>query len=209
MNINMRSCCVILATLGGAVFLSGCATLSVTPLQHPQASAARQPVTLGILASGVRLRESLNDPDQSIVKEASGTLFERVIVLPPEARFKSAEELRASYGADYVATVNISDINVNGNLNPYWFASLPLFFFKPYAPIVTYEATASLESTLRETRSGAVVMQKEVDATVTDHFSPKDPQAKVRGLISRGINNAMVGLMGDFQQKISGLKQKN
>jgi hypothetical protein len=209
MRIRMRSCRVMVATLGGAIFLGGCATLSVTPLQHPKPAAARQPVTLGILAAGERLRESLSDPDDSVVKEASGTLFERVIVLPPEARFKSAEELLASYGTDYVAAINISDVNVNGNLNPYWFVSLPLFFFKPLAPIVTFEATASLESTLRETRSGTVILQKEVSATVTDHFSPMEPQVKVRKLISLGINNAMVGLFGDFQQKIAGLKQKN
>jgi hypothetical protein len=201
--------CTMILIILGAVMFSGCATLTVTPLQRPQASTALQPVTLGILASGERLSESLKDPDDSVVKVASGTLFERVVILPPEARFKTVEELLTLYSADYVATINISDINVNGNLNPYWFVSLPLFLFKPYAPIVTFEATASLESTLRDTRSGTVIMQKEVSATVTDHFSPMGPQIKVRKLVSRGINNALSGLLVDYQAKISGMKQKN
>jgi hypothetical protein len=176
----------------------------VTPRQPLTPSVARQPATLGVLVSGERLRDALSDPEESVITAASGKLFDRVVILPPEARQKTAGELLTSYGADYVAAINISDVNVDGNLNPYWFASLPLFFFKPFAPIVTFEASASLEGTFRDARTGAIILQKEVSATVTDHFSPRDPQAKVRKLIARGINNAMAGLLGDFQQQVAG-----
>ncbi|HEY6008663.1 MAG TPA: hypothetical protein VIU40_10110, partial [Geobacteraceae bacterium] len=82
------------------------------------------------------------------------------------------------------------------------FASIPLLFFKPYAPIVTFEAVVTLEATVRDARTGAVVLQREITEVATDHFSPMEPQAKVRKLISRGINNAFVTMLDELRGKL-------
>ncbi|MBT0654190.1 hypothetical protein [Geomobilimonas luticola] len=196
-------CTLILA---GALLAGGCATLTVTPQQPVTSTMARQPVSLGIQVAGERLTHALTDPKESAATAATGTLFEKVVLLPKETRSKSSAEIQAAFGTDYILSGTIADVNVSGNLNPIWFASIPLLFFKPYAPIVTFEAIVTLESTLRDARSGVVLMQKETSSVVTDYFSPMDPQEKVRTLISRGINNAFVSILEESQQKIAAAK---
>lgn len=189
--------------LAGALLAGGCATLTVTPQQPVTSTAAKQPVSLGIQVAGERLTQALSDPNESAATAASGTLFEKVVLLPKESRVKSPAEIQAAFGTDYILSGTIADVNVSGNLNPIWFISMPILFFKPYAPIVTFEAIVTLECTLRDARSGAVIMQKETSSVVTDYFSPMNPQEKVRKLISRGINNAFVSVLEETQQKIA------
>jgi len=192
--------------LAGSLVLNGCATLDVTPPQPVKRTATKQPVNVGIQAVGERLREALNDPQESAVTATSGVLFNKVALLPNDARSKTPTEIQTAFGSDYVLSSNLTDITVSGNLNPLWFASIPLLFFKPYAPIVTFEATVSLEGTVLDTRTGKVVFQKEMSALVVDHYSPIEPQAKVRKLIGRGINNAFISMLEETQQKVSAKK---
>jgi hypothetical protein len=191
-----------------AIALSGCATLEVTPQQGLKPAAPKLPVAIGIQASGERLRSALTAVQDPVVVRASGSLFDKVELLPPEARFRQPAEVRSAHGTDYILTVAITDINVHGNLNPYWFLSMPLFFFKPYAPIVTFDATVTLETSLVDARTGTVIMQKEVSENVTDHYSPMDAEDKVRSLITRCINNAFVGLLEEVRSKIANNAQK-
>ena len=202
MTRRMKRCANIML-LALFVPLSGCATLTVTPLQPVKTTTAKAPIHLGMLVAGERLREALNDPAESAAAAANGALFNKVTVLPQESRDRSPAEIKGQFGADYLMTTVLSDINVHGDLNPYWFASIPLFFFKPYAPIVTFEAVVTLESTVVDLRTGTVVFKKETSAMVTDHFSPIDPQNKVRRLVARGINNALVDQLEETRQKIA------
>jgi len=149
----------------------------------------------------------LQSPDGSVVKSATGTLFEKVTLLPPDSRFQQPAEVMAAYGTDYILSVGIGDISVMGDLNPYWFASIPLLFFKVYAPIVTFEPTVSLDVTLRDARSGSILMQKQVSESSSDHYSPSNPSDKVRGLISLTINNALVSIMRESQTSIAAARQ--
>lgn len=189
-------CCLLL-------FAGGCATLDVTPKKNLEPVTAKQAVTLGVQAGGDRLVELLNDADSSLVKSASGRLFDKVVLLPKESRFLPPKEVQATHGVDYILTIGIGDISVSGDLNPYWFASLPLLVFKVYAPIVTFEPGVSLDMTLRDARTGAVLLQKQVMETSSDHYAPKEPGAKVRKLISLTLNNAVVSIMRDAQQSIA------
>jgi len=195
--------------LPGALLLlvTGCATLDVTPKKALAPAGEKQPVTLGIQATGDRLVEVLDAADGSIVKSASGTLFNKVVLLPKESKFKPAKEIQAAYAVDYILSIGIGDINVSGDLNPYWFASLPLLFFKVYAPIVTFQPGVSLDVTLRDASSGAVLMQKQVMESSSDHYAPNDPSPKVRTLISLTINNAMVSILRDAQQGVAAARQ--
>lgn len=188
---------------GGLLLLTGCATLEVTPRKALEPATAKQPVTLGVLALGDRLQEVANDAATSPVRAGSGSLFASVSLLPKEARFKPASELQTTYGVDYLLTVAIDDIGVSGNLNPYWIASMPLLFFKIYAPIVTFEPGVSLDATLVDLRSGQLLMHKQVLETATDYYAPADPAPKVRKLISLTIGNALVGVMRDAQTAIA------
>jgi len=192
----------ILVLLAVSLLLGGCATLSVTPLQQITEQTGKQPVTLGIQVNGERLREALSNTQESAVNAATGKLFNKVILLPKDSRYKSSAEIRSTFDTDYILTGTLSDISVQGNLNPYWFAAAPLLLFKPYAPIVTFEATVNIETSLHDARTGTVVFTKEISATATDHFSPIEPQDKVRKLVGRGINNAFIGMMGEIQKKI-------
>lgn len=193
--------CLVLITA------TGCATLDVTPKMELTPATGKQPVTIGIQASGDRLREVLRDTESSVVKSATGSLFDKVTLLPPDTRFQQPADVQATYGTDYILSIGISDISVNGDLNPIWFASLPLLFFKIYTPIVTFEPTVSLDVTLRDARSGAILIQKQVAESSADHYSPSNPSDKVRRLISMTINNALVSIMRESQTSIAAARQ--
>jgi hypothetical protein len=201
------SCTIVMLFL--FMSIGGCASLKVTSQLTVKPAVPVVPVTVGIQATGDRLREAVSDTDNPVTDKTTETLFYKVKLLPQEARLLQPSEILTSYGVDYLLAVNIGDISVNGNLNPIWFASIPLFFFKPYTPIVTFEAIVTLEATVRDTRTGTVVMHKEITETAMDHFSPMNPQEKVRKLVGRGINNAMILLLQEMQQEIAWQKQKS
>jgi hypothetical protein len=197
----------VLVSGGLLLFLAGCATLKVTDKKELAPAGAKQPVTLGIQATGDRLVEVLDAAEGSIVKAASGQLFDKVVLLPKESRFKQAKEIHSTYAVDYILSIGIGDISVSGDLNPYWFASLPLLFFKVYAPIVTFQPGVSLDVTLRDAASGTLMIQKQVMEASSDHYAPNDPSPKVRKLISMTINNALVSIMRDTQQSVAAARQ--
>jgi len=204
---TLHKCFITITLLGLLMAVSGCATLDVTPKKELTPAGARQAVNLGIQASGDRLREVLQAPDGSVVKSATGTLFDKVTLLPPDSRFQQPAEVMAAHGTDYILSIGIGDISVMGDLNPYWGLSLPILFFKIYAPIVTFEPTVSLDVTLRDARSGSILMQKQVSESSSDHYSPSNPSDKVRGLISLTINNALVSIMRESQTSIAAARQ--
>lgn len=192
--------------LAGSLLLGGCATLSVTPPQEVSKTAVKQQVNIGIQVQGDRLNEALSNPQESAAIVTTGKLFNKVSLLPKDANSKTPAEIQSAFGTDYILTGTLNDISVNGNLNPLWFASIPMFFFRPYASIVTFEAYVSIESSLLETKTGNVVFKKITSATVTDHFSPIEPQEKVRKLVERGINNAFITVLEETNQKIAAKK---
>lgn len=199
---------VLLFFLSGLLLLfTGCATLDVTGRKTLTPATEKQGVTLGIQAAGDRLQETVNSPENSLVTAASGQLFNKVLLLPKESEFMQPKAIQAEYGADYILTLGISDISVSGDLNPLWFASFPLLFFKIYAPIVTFQPGVSLDVTLRDAATGSVLMQKQVVETSSDHYAPSDPGPKVRKLISLTINNAVVTTLRDAQQSIAAARK--
>lgn len=191
------------ALLSLLLFAGGCATLDVTAKKNLEPATEKQAVTLGIQASGDRLVELMNDSDSSLVKSASGRLFEKVVLLPKDSKLLPLKEIQATHGVDYILSIGIADISVSGDLNPLWFASLPLLVFKVYAPIVTFQPGVSLDMTLRDAKTGAVLLQKQVMEASSDHYAPKEPGAKVRKLVSLTINNAIVSILRDAQQGIA------
>lgn len=193
----------LLSFCGLLLLFTGCATLDVTDRKTLTPATEKQNVTLGVQAVGDRLQETLNDPHTSPVRIASGQLFDKVTLLPKETKFMQPQEIKATYGVDYVLAIGISDISVNADLNPLWFASLPILFFKIYAPIVTFQPGVALDVTLRDTGNGAVLMHKEVMESSSDFYAPSDPGPKVRKLISLTINNALVSILRDSQQSIA------
>ena len=149
-----------LTVLAGLIALfSGCATLEVTSKKDLTPVVEKQAVTLGIQALGDRLTDTISDPQSSIIRAASGQLFDKVILLPKEARFKQPQEIMAATGVDYILSLGIGDISVSADLNPIWFASLPLFVFKIYTPIVTFQPGVAIDVTLRDARTGTVLIQ--------------------------------------------------
>lgn len=201
MNVSRTALFLFVGSL--LLFFTGCASLDVTARKTLSPVTEKQNVSLGVQAGGDRLQAILNDAENSPVKAASGQLFDKVIVLPKESKFMQPREIQAAYGVDYILTVAIGDISVSGDLNPLWFASLPLLVFKIYAPIVTFEPGVALDTTLRDAGSGAVLLQKQVMETARDHFAPDNPGPKVRKLISLTISNALMTIMQDAQQSIA------
>ena len=208
MNFRLMSRLIAALLICTAAFLGGCATLEVTPQQEFKTGLSKLPVSIGIQAAGERLRSALAPTPDSVVTKASGDLFNKVALLPPDARFRQPTEIQSAHGIDYILTVSISDINVHGNLNPYWAASIPLFFFKPFVPIVTFDATVTLDTSLVDARTGAVIMQKELSENVTDHYSPMNASDKVPPLITRCINNALIITLEEARSKIAGSMPK-
>jgi len=214
---------------GLLLFVTGCATLDVTQKKAFDPAGEKQPVTLGIQAAGdgrqdahdtsknpavigievasERLLDALDTSEGSIIKASSGKLFEKVLLLPKESEAMQLNKIKSAYSADYILSVVIGDVTVKHNLNPLWFASFPMLFFKMYAPIVTFQPEVSLDVKLRDAATGAVLMQKQVLETSTDHFAPKNPRPEVRKLISLTINNAMVSIMRDAQQSVAAARQ--
>jgi len=193
---------------GGLLMLfAGCATLEVTPKNLLAPATEKQAVTLGIQASGERLIESLNDPESSLVKISTDKLFDKVVLLPKGSKFMQPKEIQSAHGVDYILSLAIEDISVSGDLNPIWFATLPLFVFKIYTPIVTFQPGVAIDTTLTDARSGAVLIQKQVMETSSDHFAPSDPTPKIRKLIALTINNALVAILRDAQLSIAAARQ--
>lgn len=189
------------------MLLAGCATLDVTPKKSITPAVEKQNVTLGVEAAGDMLIGALDAPEGSIVKSASGRLFDKVVLLPQKSKFMQPKELQAAYNVDYILSVGIGDISVNAGLNPVWFATFPVLFFKILTPIVTFEPGVAIDVTLRDAQTGVVMMQKQVMETSSDHYSPTDPGPKVRKLILLTINNAIVSIMQDAQQNIAMARQ--
>ena len=217
--------------LSGALllFFAGCATLDVTQKKTFDSTGEKQPVTLGIQASGdgrqdahdttknpviigievagESLLDALDTSEGSIIKAASGKLFEKVLLLPKESEAMQQNQIQSAYKVDYIMSVVIGDVTVKHNLNPLWFASFPMLFFKMYAPIVTFQPEVSLQVKLSDAATGVTLMQKHVRETSTDHFAPKNPRPKVRKLISLTINNALVSIMRVAQQSVAAARQ--
>lgn len=191
----------------GLLLFTGCATLEVTPRKALAPAGEKQPVTLGVQAAGDRLMESLDSADGSILKAASGQLFDKVILLPRETKFLQPQEIKKNHGVDYILSIGIGDISVSGDLNPLWFASLPILFFKVYAPIVTFQPGVSLDVALRDAATGSVLLHKQVMEASSDHYAPSNPGPAVKKLISLTINNALVGVMREVQQSVAAARQ--
>ena len=195
----LKTTALFLLTL---LLLGGCATLDVTPQRQLKTSEVKLPVTVAIQTTGERLRDAFNDPAESAIKAASGKLFNNVLLLPADMRFKTPAEIKTTYGADYILTIQLTDVNVHGSLNPLWFATIPLLIFKPLAPIVTFESTVTLDCIALDVNTGATLVLREVSETSTDHFSPKDPQEKVRKLTTRSLNGALVTVLEELKEKL-------
>lgn len=223
--MEIMKCAKVVMSGALVILFAGCATLDVTAKKALDPSGEKQPVTLGIQASGdgrkdahdttknpviigidvagETLLDALVSAEGSIIKASSGNLFEKVLLLPKESQTMELKEIKAAYGADYILSVVIGDVTVKHNLNPIWFASLPLVFFKMYTPIVTFQPEVTLAVKLREPVTGAVLMDKQVKETSTDHFAPQNPRTEVRKLISLTINNALVSIMRESQQLVA------
>lgn len=187
--------------------LSGCATLDISPRNALPPSAEKITTSIALQPSGERVRGVLADPPAPLLP-ALESAYSRVVLLPSGTLFQSAEQIRKEHNVDYILTLGVQDFSLNGSLNPIWFASLPLLFFKPYVPIVTFEATVTLESTLRDAASGEIVAKKQMTSVVTDHFSPKNPQENVQELIGRGVNNGLIDLFADLKQQLQTRQKK-
>jgi len=197
----------LLLAAGLMLLLSGCATTEVTQRKTLSPVVARQGVTLGIQTAGERLTETLGTAESPLVKSASEQLFNKVVLLPKEARYMQPKEIQSAKGVDYILSVSISDISVSGGLNRYWGYSLPLIFFKVYMPIVTFQPEVALDVTLRDAGTGAFLLQKQFTESSSDHYAPSDPGPKVRELISLTINNALVSILRESQQSIATARQ--
>lgn len=202
MKKNFILCCFV----GLMALFAGCASLDVTAKKRLEPVAVKQAVSIGVQANGDRLLELFDNKEESLIRGASGQLFEKVQLLPKDSKFLQPKDIQSKYGVDYILTISIGDINVSGDLNPYWFASLPLLIFKVYAPIVTFQPEVSLDVTLRDARSGELLIQKQVVEASMDHYAPKEPGEKVRKLVSVAINNATVTILKDAQKSIAASK---
>lgn len=185
-----------------SVGLGGCATLKVTPLKEVKPEA-KQPVKVGIQVKGERLHEALQNQEGSALGAVSGKLFDSVLLLPGDSLLKDPTDAGISNGVDYVLTTTIADVNVSGNLNPYWFISMPLLVFKPFTPIVTFESVVTLDHVIRDVKSGKDILHKQISAAATDHYSPINPQDKVRNLVGLAINNDFITVLEELHGKIA------
>lgn len=192
---------LVAASLALLLILSGCATLEVSPRLLPDPAPVKSPLKLGVQPASERVR-TLLAPGDSPIMAALSHRYGKVVLLPPSSRLDTLETIRSTHDVDRLLTVGVNDFTVNGSLNPLWFASIPLLFFKPYAPIVTFDAVVMLDGVVRELPSGKVLFQKEVSERVTDHFSPRNPQDRVQELIDRGVNNAMVSLLREMDRTV-------
>jgi len=204
---NLRNRNLLLFLLfSGLMLLSGCATLDISPDKTLAPATEKQPVTIGIQAYGEMMRSTVENSD-GVVKTASGTLFDKVILLPTKSKLMLPAEIAAAHGVDYILILGIDDIGVAADLNPIWIASIPLLplnlVVKPFTPIITFQPTISIEATLKDARTGVVILHKEILESRTDHFSPMQAGEKVRGLILRTISNALVTVMKDTQVGIA------
>lgn len=223
--MKIRNKLLLLISSALLTLSSGCATMDVTARKALEPTVDNQQVVLAVQTAKYtrpdsvdtykgdkiievddaveRLFDTLDSTEGSVIKDASGKLFKSVVLLPKGSESMPQKEIRSVHGADYILTLGIGYINVNHKLNRNWFYSLPMVFFKMYAPIVTFKPQIVLDIKVSNAATGAVLLQKQVVETSTNHFAPKDPGPEVRKLISLTINNALVSILQDTQKSIA------
>ncbi|MEW6542885.1 MAG: caspase family protein [Nitrospirota bacterium] len=191
--------CMILA-LG---VQAGCGTLAVTEEPTPSLPQKPIPARLGVHVTGEALKRAFADPDRRKLGLAPGQYFTDVILLPPETRYIAPQDILDQFGADLILQLQITDTKSSGDMNAIFFAAMPLTFFEPLAPIMSYEVTVTMEANLRDARTGRLLWAKTEPTLATDHFSPIGPEEKMAGLAQRGLHNAVVRVFETLKQELA------
>jgi len=181
----------------------GCGTLAVTEEPIPKLPKQPIPARLGVHVSGEALKKAFSEPDRRNLGLAPGQYFADVRLLPPETRYIAPQDVLEQFGVDLILQIQIADTKGSGDMNPLFFAAIPLAFFMPLAPIATFESTVTLEANLRDARTGRLLWAKTEPTLATDHFSPLGPEEKIAGLARRGLHNAVVKIFDAVKQELA------
>ncbi len=197
----MRKIWAVLLTI--CMTASGCDTLAVTEEPAPKLPEKPVPARLGVHVTGEALKKAFSDPDRRNLGLAPGQYFADIRLLPAETRYIAPQDILDQFGADLILQLQITDTKSSGDMNAIFFAAIPLTFFEPLAPIMSYEVTVMLEANLRDAHTGRLIWAKTEPTTATDHFSPIGPEEKMAKLSERGLRNAVVKVFETVKQKLA------
>lgn len=197
---NCLRALALLTALGSA---AACGTLDVTEDPAPKAPEKAIGARLGVHVTGEALKRAFADPNRRKLGLAPGQYFADVILLPPDTRYVAPQDILDQFGADLILQLQMADTKSSGELNPLFFAGIPLMYFMVYTPIMTYETTITLEANLRDARTGRLLWAKTEPTLATDHFSPIGPEEKVAGLAERGLHNAVVKVFETLKSELA------
>jgi hypothetical protein len=189
--------------LTSCLVFSGCGTLAVTEEPSPKLSEKPIQARLGVHVTGEALKRAFSDPDRRNLGLAPGQYFADIRLLPPETRYIAPQDILDQFGADLILQLQVTDTKSSGDMNAIFFAAIPLTFFEPLAPIMSYEVTVMLEASLRDAHTGRLLWAKTEPTTATDHFSPIGPEEKMAKLSERGLRNAVVKVFETLRKELA------
>lgn len=198
----MRTLAIVTIQVICLAVLAGCATLAVTEEPSPKLPEKPIPARLGVHVSGDSLKKAFSDPDRKTLGLAPGQYFTDIRLLPPETRYIAPQDIFEQFGVDLILQLQIADTRSSEDMNPLFFAAIPLTFFIPLAPVATFENTITVEVSLRDARTGHLLWAKTESTVATDHFSPIKPEEKIAGLARRGLHNAVVKIFETVKQEL-------
>lgn len=200
---NRKSWLLPAVVLTSCLVFSGCGTLAVTEEPSPKLSEKPIQARLGVHVTGEALKRAFSDPDRRNLGLAPGQYFADIRLLPPETRYIAPQDILDQFGADLILQLQVTDTKSSGDMNAIFFAAIPLTFFEPLAPIMSYEVTVMLEASLRDAHTGRLLWAKTEPTTATDHFSPIGPEEKMAKLSERGLRNAVVKVFETLRKELA------
>lgn len=170
--------------------LTGCLSTHTTPDYPLRSSGQPVPAKLGVMLPGDRLEKLFTSGEENLLAQISGQLFSSAILLPPDSRYSAPQDLHEQYGIDLLVNLEISDIKSFSALNVNMILAAPTTWFTPLFPIATLGQNVTLESDLRDARTGKLISSQKETTSVQDTASVPRFDAIFEELAQRGIRNA-------------------
>lgn len=172
------------------VFLHGCMSLETTPEHTLIAPDRPVPAKVGLQLNSDGIRDLFYSREENMVSKLTGTMFSSVILLPPDTRYSAPQDIYDQYGVDLIMGMKFTEWHSKGGLNPLYVLCVPLTWGCVYAPIGSGERSMSLETTVRDSRTGRLLSTSTEKSVTKAIGAPANAKEGDKEMDLRSVRNA-------------------
>lgn len=154
MKGNLSCLILVLVT---SLFLQSCFSMISTDERIPVAPKSPIPAKVGLHLNSDNLKKLFYADGGEFNSKFSGAFFSSVTPLPPDSQYLSPQEIYEQYGMDLVVGMQFTDWKMDGGINPLFALCFPLTWGCMLTPLSTNEITMTIETTVRDTRTGRLL----------------------------------------------------